>query len=510
MLKIILIILLISSASAEEIILKFDPETGIEEFTLLVRDNPFESMLGLKLEDEEFFDYPILIKTDKDFDVSHPQILKAQKNYTYKVQFPDDPKFLGEWALENDSMKKVWAEVTDCEKIPVAVLDTGVNFSHEDLVDSFWHKKECQLLNGTHKKDCRKGFNFFDEKLEPLDFHGHGTHMASLIGAVGDNSKGITGLCWKSQIMGLKVLDNFGKGTTWQIIRGIRFAVDNGAKILNLSFGRTGEEDLFLKDELTRASNHGALIVTPAGNDKLDLNKNNFWPCSYKIKGLLCVGALNQHSDFAEFSNFGDEVIDLAAPGVDLTGAGIGEIIEEELDLNIFGPGWRVLEEESNCLGTTSPTMVYPANFCEDGNKEMEIPTVKWPGDKLSLIEFKTNLQEGVIKKDFTSCVESCSLNFEGPLAIWDLKVKTIFPSKDHYIGLSGTSISSGYIAGLAALLWSYNPNFSNQDLKETLILGGRKFEHLLGKVKGGVAIWPSDNLIYLKRPKGIKANLNP
>ena len=510
MLKLTIFLLLnISLASAGEFFIKFNPEISIEEFKVFIQEDTFESIWGLDLEDEDFFKSSILIKTDKRLrEIERDELVqKVQSNFVYKVQFPDDPKIIGHWGLDNDSIKKVWSEVTGCIGIPVAILDTGVNFNHEDLEDTFWQRSECKLGNGVFKDNCQYGLNLFDKTKLPDDFNGHGTYMASLIGAVGNNSLGISGLCQKSQIMEIKVLDNFGEGSTLQIVRGIRFAIENGAKILNLSFGRFGRVDFLLKEELIRASNSGALIVTPAGNSSIDLNEKKFWPCSFDIKGLLCVASLNKESELSSFSNYGNELIDLAAPGVDLLGAGIGQITYDGPELDMFGPNWKLLEKDENCLDTPSPTLVYPANFCELGNEEIVLPKVEWQSRNYSLLEFKSG-NEINTKIDLTDCGEYCLLSIgeKGPLAIWDIKIKTIMPSNKHYQTLSGTSISAGYVAGVAALLWSYNTNFSLMDIKEAIINGGRKFEHLVDSVKGCVALWPSDNLVHLKKPKGIKA----
>ncbi|TDJ06477.1 MAG: hypothetical protein E2O68_04920 [Deltaproteobacteria bacterium] len=512
MLKLLIFLLLIPPlASAGEFIVKFDQDTSIEEFNEFIDGDFFESVWGKEIDDENFFKSPVFIKTDRKLS-KYPLIQSVQENFTYEVQFPDDPKLEKHWALNNDSMKKIWAEVTECQRIPVAILDTGVNFDHEDLRDTFWQKRECKYINGEIKESCAFGFNFIDQSQRPVDFNGHGTYMASLIGAVGDNSRGISGICQRATIMALKVLDNFGKGSTLQIVRGIRFATDNGARILNLSFGRFGPEDLLLKEELARATRLGSLVVTPAGNYGVDLNEKKFWPCSFEMSGLLCVASLNRDSELSSFSNFGSEVVDLAAPGADILGAGIGEFFEDDLDFGMFGPGWKVLKDNENCLDIPSPTLVYPSNFCELKEREMDLPKVKWAGGKYSLLEFKTNQKKTMSKIELIDCGGDCLVSFseKGPLAIWDIKIKTMIPSNKHYEELSGTSISAGYVSGVAALLWSYNRRFSLIDLKIAIIRGGRSFEHLVDGVKQGLVIWPSDNLIYLNKPGEMKAEISP
>ena len=511
MLKLMIFILVSSPfAQAGEFIVKIDPDTSIEEFEDFAQDATFEFLWGGDLNDEDVFKNPIIIRTDKIKE--SPIILTSQENFIYKTQFPDDPKIEGHWAFDNESVKKVWSEVNDCQRTLVAVLDTGVNFNHEDLRDTFWQKRECIQINGEMKESCIYGHNFINEDKAPVDFNGHGTYMASLIGAIGNNSRGISGLCQKSKIMALKVLNNFGEGSTIDIVRGIRFAVENGAKILNLSFGRFGIEDDFLKEELTRASKRGVLIVTPAGNYGEDLDKKDFWPCSFDIKALLCVASIDKNLEISKFSNFGSEVVDLAAPGIDILGAGIGEIVEDKIDLKIYGQDWKILGVEDSCLETPSPILVYPANFCEVEMDDFELPKLEWPGDKFSLLEFKTNRKDEVTKIDLTDCGEKCliSLGNKGPLAVWDIKVKTILPSNNHYKKRSGTSISAGYVSGVAALVWSFNKKFSSMDIQKALTVGGRKFEHLVDGVKQGVSIWPSDNLIYIKSPEGIKFEISP
>ena len=118
-------------------------------------------------------------------------------------------------------IEAAWDYITDCSSMTVAVVDSGVNYNHTDLASNMW--------NGGASFP-NHGFNFVNNNNDPMDRNGHGTHVAGIIGAIGNNSLGTTGACWKASIMAVRVLDAAGSGTTATVISGVNFAVANGAR----------------------------------------------------------------------------------------------------------------------------------------------------------------------------------------------------------------------------------------------------------------------------------------
>jgi len=170
-------------------------------------------------------------------------VLHAQPNYRYyATAIPNDPSYNQIWALNNTGQainkpsypinnpgiagndmdaEQAWDHITDCSNVVVAVLDAGINYTHEDLVGNMWNG------NANH------GFDFIDNDPMPTDGEIHGTHVAGTIGASSNNGFGISGVCWKSQIMALRVLSSKG-GSTAGIIKAIEFAADNGAHAIEM------------------------------------------------------------------------------------------------------------------------------------------------------------------------------------------------------------------------------------------------------------------------------------
>jgi hypothetical protein len=163
-----------------------------------------------------------------------------------------------------------------------------------------------------------KGSDFATSTSSSTDTHGHGTHIAGIIGALTDNTNGISGVNWDVTIMGVKTVGSAGKGTGTGFVEGVQYAVDNGAKILNLSFG--GEQPCsqtpLFQDIITYANQKGVVVVAAAGNGKNDSgigeDASNLWPAS--CQGTIVVGATTAQDTRATFSNFGSKV-DISAPG---------------------------------------------------------------------------------------------------------------------------------------------------------------------------------------------------
>jgi subtilisin family serine protease len=180
----------------------------------------------------------------------------------------------------------------------VAVIDTGVDLNHEDL-----------------KPHLVKGFNAINPNAQPQDDHGHGTHCAGTIGGIGNNKKGVVGVCWSVKIMPCKFLGKTGSGSLFDAVMCIDFACAHGAKIMSNSWSGGGfSQALF--DAINRANKRGILFVAAAGNSATDNDVTPTYPATYKLPNIVSVAAIDIADAKAGFSCFGKKTVHLSAPGV--------------------------------------------------------------------------------------------------------------------------------------------------------------------------------------------------
>lgn len=229
------------------------------------------------------------------------------------------------WWLKRVKADQAWA-YSKGTNVPVAVIDTGVDYNHEDFnSNSFWtNSAELDGLPGVDDDyngfiDDVRGWDFYNRDNNPLDDQGHGTHVAGIIGALADNGLGIAGVAPESKIIPIKVLNSQGSGYVTDVINAIRYAANLGALVINLSLGvakyllsrslRTSFESA-----VAYAKQKGAVVVAAAGNNNGRVE--NTYPAG--IKDVIAVGAIEPVTDNrAWFSNFG-KLLDLVAPGVDV------------------------------------------------------------------------------------------------------------------------------------------------------------------------------------------------
>ncbi len=236
---------------------------------------------------------------------------------------PNDLMYGDLWGMPKVSAPNAWDITTGSKDVVVAVIDTGMDMDHTDLLSNLWtNKREIPNDNidndGNGYVDDVHGWDFGSAggDNDPEDGHGHGTHCAGTIGAVGNNANQVVGVCWNVSIMPVKATDNTGAFTS-DIADCVRYATRNGAKVLSNSYGGS----TFSQTEynaIEYANDEGAIFVAAAGNDASDNDAVPQYPASYELPNVISVAASSEDDTLASFSNFGEKTVDLAAPGVNI------------------------------------------------------------------------------------------------------------------------------------------------------------------------------------------------
>jgi subtilisin family serine protease len=202
---------------------------------------------------------------------------------------------------------EAWDVRHSAPDVVVAVVDSGVQLTHADLADNLW----INPADGSH------GFNALTGTHDPSDDNGHGTHVAGIIGAVGNNTQGISGIAWDVRIMACKFLDASGDGFNSDAVTCIEFARTNDAHIINLSWGGS-EYSAAVSNAVWHAREDNILVVAAAGNEARNIDSNPYFPAGIQLDNVLSVGA-STRTDAAWFlSNYGSTNVDLFAPGLSI------------------------------------------------------------------------------------------------------------------------------------------------------------------------------------------------
>lgn len=253
----------------------------------------------------------------------------AEPDYPLRASIvPNDPHFTSgfQWSLRNSSTgrdihaSEGWDILNSASDVIVAVVDSGILYTHEDLAANMW-RNPGELPNNGNDDDGNGivddvyGINAVNGSGDPMDDGDHGTHVAGIIGGVGNNGKGITGVAWNVKLMACKFLDSDGYGYTSDAIESIDYARRMGAQVINASFG--GEEySNALFQAIQSARNAGIIFVTAAGNEQMNIDQYEVYPACYSLDNIVVVGGSTRSDTFdSSYSNFGVGNVDLFAPG---------------------------------------------------------------------------------------------------------------------------------------------------------------------------------------------------
>lgn len=292
---------------------------------------------GTRLLHSRTYTAPALV----DFLAKHPDVLYAEPNYIlHQAAVPSDPAFGQLWGLRNliapgadIGAVPAWDVSTGSRAHIVGVVDSGLDYTHPDLAANVWIAPAAFTVNvGWMPIACAAGshgFNAIANSCDPVDGNGHGTHVSGIIGAVGNNGRGVTGVNWTTSLMGLKFLDSTGTGTTANAINAIEFAVQAKAvlgvdvRVLSNSWGGGGFSQALL-DEISKAAANGILFVAASGNSGGNNDVAPMYPASYAAPNVVSVTATDDHDALASFANYGPSSVHLGAPGVDILSTFVG------------------------------------------------------------------------------------------------------------------------------------------------------------------------------------------
>lgn len=333
-----------------EILVKFKSEvsaTGIQSF---VEKMQVESLAEFSRVGVQHFKLPKGLKVEDAVEKfrGDPNVEYAEPNYIYSLDatFANDPLFKQLWALHNTGQTggtpdadidapEAWDIEKGSKNIIVGVIDTGIDYNHEDLSGNIWTNPAEIPADGIDNElngytDDVRGWNFIDNNNDPMDDHSHGTHVAGTIGALGDNNIGVAGVNWEVSLMPLKFMKPIcasmpacgATGSTADAIEAIVYAANNGARVINASWGGTAFSQA-LKDAIILADSLGVLFVAAAGNDGTNNDVTPHYPSNYggpphNVPNVIAVAAIDHNDAKAAFTNFGPTTVHLCAPGVDI------------------------------------------------------------------------------------------------------------------------------------------------------------------------------------------------
>ncbi|MBI2026810.1 MAG: S8 family serine peptidase [Deltaproteobacteria bacterium] len=299
-----------------------------------------------------------------------PQVEYAEPNYIYSIDMSSfsprrvrqimgidqstmisDPEFEKNWGLNNVGQTDVsgqigkpgsdidalqaWTQEIGSRAIKVAVIDTGIDYTHEDLVNNIYQNpgelgeytndkgaqafKETDGIDndGNGFIDDVRGWNFVSNSNDAMDDHSHGTHVAGTIGAYGNNEVGILGVTWRVSLIPVKFLSSGGSGTLEDAVKAIEYAHTLGVHVMSNSWGGGGFSQA-LADAIKSASDAGIYFVAAAGNDAGNNDVVPHYPSNYEFENVISVAATDNQDQLAKFSNYGKTTVDIAAPGVSI------------------------------------------------------------------------------------------------------------------------------------------------------------------------------------------------
>jgi subtilisin family serine protease len=269
-----------------------------------------------------------------------PEVEYAEPNYEISLDQAsnnvnsapaDDPRFNEQWALSEISVPEAWTRTKGSNEIVVAVLDSGVEYTHIDLVNNIWtrpatmapyHDQDLGTVDDVH------GYNAVANDGDPIDDNGHGTFCAGIIGAECGNNAGVCGVNWQTQIMPLKFVNAGGFGYVADAVEAINYVIERkragvNLRVINASWGLS-QPSRALEDMIRKAYEVGILFVAASGSTSSDNDTSQRYPAGYGVGNIISVAATDRSDLLAQFSNYGVKSVHLAAPGNEILTTALG------------------------------------------------------------------------------------------------------------------------------------------------------------------------------------------
>ena len=451
------------------------------------------------------------------------------------------------------SASEAWTTFSGKNNVVVSIIDTGVAYNHPDLLANMWDGSNCKNENGNFLGGCLHGYDFEDNDKTPLPtWSSHGTEVAGVAGAIGDNGKGIVGVNPQTKIMAIK----FGLDVASEV-KAIDFSIQNGAKIINASFG--GDDFSQTEyDAINRFKSSGGIFIAAAGNDSSNNDgTSKEYPASYNLDNIISATSTDQNDGLASFANFGASTVDVGAPGVNIYSTNASEDAFNENFETITPPalptGWAKTGNWGTFnLGGYDGTVLYGDlnyPYVDSADTKATSPTISLSGAKSAVLSFWTlcdtqyspdewtdymALEVSADGKSFTQIgswdeayidkitgdnnpnnyasytfdevipakyltgkfkfrfhwvTDSSDHNYDG-CSVDDIKIEKFSDGSDEkYAFQDGTSFSVPYVSGLAALLLSANTSVTSNDIKAAILNTGDALPSLSGKTLTGKRI---------------------
>jgi len=503
-----------------------------------------------------------------------PEVEYVEPNYIYKLQgtVPNDFYNFDLWALQKIQAPQAWDIATGSNEVIVAVIDSGVDYTHEDLAPNMWINKREIPDNGIDDDGngyvddvygIAPGYSLIDEDLkisDPMDVLGHGTHVAGIIGAVGNNGKGIVGVNWNVKILScmaaVPLIGSLSLANTLECYEYIASLKDRGEniKVINASYG--GPYSYAAFSAIQKLRDRGILLVAAAGNNGKNNDVSPVYPCNYNLDNIICVASTDRNDNLSWFSNYGNLTVHVAAPGEQIystypiTYENFNPSNCNNLFFDDFERGlnnWSILSDVDNVdVGlstkyslspihslTESVSGNYPDDatiliiskpfymlpyyrdqkifgyfsfraylkpndfggvvFGADDFNKLFIPWVM-DGDIIDWLKLRNKWVSlsfyipKELRKDTSQLVLALISNADGLTddgIYWDnIGICAVSWPTNKYKSLQGTSMATSFVSGLAALIWSKEPNLSYLDVKNRILSTVDVLPQLSGKVK--------------------------
>jgi len=449
----------------------------------------------------------------------------SEPNYVMKIKsVPNDIYYNSQWYLSNIGMPNAWNNYTGSTVTKVAIIDTGVNKLHNEIMSKLTAAGEWDYVDS-------------DSDATDEGSTGHGSLIAGIVAAQKNNANGVAGIAENVAILPIRVGDSDGNVNMLNAAEAIRRAVDNGCRVINCSFaGPVYITTVYYA--ISYANDHNALVICAAGNESVNNEVTHSYPSDYDLPNIISVASSGASNNLSVFSNYGSTSVDLAAPGENIfnCGGGLYSLVYwgfdygwddwSQLNYSGFGFSWNSIYQglftsvdlwgyysSNSTTYLTSPTV-----DCSGFKKTKVIINVGGNigiGDVLGIYSLtSTNalnnigyLRSGLTNSEYTydssaqmdlqgsnklSILFTSDYYYNSYFGIKDVRVTgipgTISMASSQYKTDSGTSFSAPLVSGVAAMLMSQNPNLSSLEIKSIIMNTAKKSASMTGKtVTGGI-----------------------